>query len=54
MAHIRQSAPDFGLGFQVKVLKIFGLGFQVNVLKTGSLFVLFTSEARKSGWHGAQ
>jgi hypothetical protein len=30
MVHIRQSKPESGLGFQVKVLGIFeGLGFRV-------------------------
>ena len=36
MAHIRQSRPDSGLGFQAIVLKIsgvVGLGFQVKNVK---------------------
>ena len=47
MAHIPQSRPGSGLGFQVEVLEESGLDFQVEVLK--NLQIVPSSSSRESG-----
>jgi len=59
-AHIRQSRPDSGLGFQVKVLQTFRMRPPARVLgmpyegKQGSHVEHATTSLPSSGLHGAQ